>query len=187
MAGRSHTGADRCNDKRREKMRPQKKRAARLAPEAARDTAQHNSDHTPATSKAQEAGTRASIGRGASLQREAEVIDASPAPDAVGTDTTDESYSVGNDDFLRAVFGDEFGDARPMVVSFDGDPASASPKCWFGNPWEAKSEAFTSRRPAQTTTSVSRHSNPTMQAGTGGRRHAFKPYMRSCWMTWARR
>ena len=45
-------------------------------------------------------------------------------PDAEQTDKTDETYIVGNGEFLRAVFGDELADARPVVVSFEGNPAS---------------------------------------------------------------
>ena len=69
------------------------------------------------------------------------------APDEVETDTTDESYFVGNDEFLRAVFGDKLEDARPVVVSFDGNPASAPTTAWFGGPWQGKPEV-SARLPA---------------------------------------
>jgi len=46
-------------------------------------------------------------------------------PDAVETNTTDETYVVGNREFLTAVFGDVREDARPLMVSFVGNPASA--------------------------------------------------------------
>ena len=38
------------------------------------------------------------------------------------------------------VFGDELADARPVVVSFDGNPASVPGKVWFGRPWQGKPE-----------------------------------------------
>ena len=55
------------------------------------------------------------------------------------TDTIDETYAVSNGEFLLAVFGEPMSaalaDARPVVVSFGGNPASAAPKAWFGRPW----------------------------------------------------
>ena len=51
------------------------------------------------------------------------------------TDKTDNTYTVGNDEFLRATFGDKLMDVRPVVVSFTGNPASAPAKAWFGTPW----------------------------------------------------
>jgi hypothetical protein len=61
-------------------------------------------------------------------------------PDAVETDRTDETCVVGNGEFLLAVFGDELADARPVVVSFAGSPASVSPKAWVGTPWQGTPE-----------------------------------------------
>jgi hypothetical protein len=55
------------------------------------------------------------------------------------TDKSDETYAVSNGEFLLVVFGDAMTDtlvdARPVVVSFDGNPANAAPKAWFGRPW----------------------------------------------------
>ncbi len=55
------------------------------------------------------------------------------------TDTSDRTYDVSNGEFLLAVFGEPMAaalvDARPVVVSFGGNPASAAPKAWFGRPW----------------------------------------------------
>ena len=51
------------------------------------------------------------------------------------TDKTDETGRVHNGDFLAAVFGHEMEDARPLLVSFEGDPASVPGKAWFGRPW----------------------------------------------------
>jgi len=65
-------------------------------------------------------------------------------PGPVETDITDETYFVGNGEFLLAVFGDELADARPVVVSFDGNPASVPAKVWFGRPWQGKPEVSTS-------------------------------------------
>ena len=50
------------------------------------------------------------------------------------TETTD---SVGNDEFLRVVFGDDTGDKRPVVVSFIGNPAKVQKGAWFGLPWNS--------------------------------------------------
>jgi hypothetical protein len=60
-------------------------------------------------------------------------------PDAVETDITGESDLVGNGEFLLAVFG-ELADARPVVVSFEGNPASVPAKVWFGRPWQGTPE-----------------------------------------------
>jgi hypothetical protein len=51
------------------------------------------------------------------------------------TGRSDETYSVDNNGFLLAVFGHALIDARPLVVSFDGNPANAPAKVWFGKPW----------------------------------------------------
>ena len=59
------------------------------------------------------------------------------------TDATDGTYAVGNDEFLLAVFGSEIADARPMVVSFSGDPTKVLAKAWFGRPWQADPPAPT--------------------------------------------
>lgn len=42
---------------------------------------------------------------------------------------------VSNGAFLHAVFGDGLTDVRPVVVSFEGSPASVPGKAWFGRPW----------------------------------------------------
>jgi hypothetical protein len=59
-------------------------------------------------------------------------------PGAAETDKTGETdiVSVSNGAFLLAVFADELADARPVVVSFDGDPASAPARVWMGRPWD---------------------------------------------------
>ena len=57
-------------------------------------------------------------------------------PDPAQTDITGKTDLVGNGEFLLAVFGDELADARPVVVSFEGNPASVPPKVWFGRPWQ---------------------------------------------------
>ncbi len=58
----------------------------------------------------------------------------------VETERTDETYSVDNGEFLRAVFGDNLADARPVVVSFEGNPTDSPSKVWFGRPWHAASD-----------------------------------------------
>ncbi len=55
-------------------------------------------------------------------------------PDAAETDITGKTYPVGNGEFLLTVFGD-LVDARPIVVSFEGDPTNVPAKVWFGRPW----------------------------------------------------
>ncbi|MEN8136174.1 MAG: hypothetical protein ABFS18_11660 [Thermodesulfobacteriota bacterium] len=59
------------------------------------------------------------------------------------TDKTDETYSVGNDEFLRAVFGGELAETRPVLVSFNGNPMSMPGKAWFGRPWMDNSDMAT--------------------------------------------
>jgi hypothetical protein len=51
------------------------------------------------------------------------------------TDKTGKTDFVGNAEFLRSVFGDHSMDARPIVVSFEGNPTSVPSKVWFGRPW----------------------------------------------------
>ncbi len=55
-------------------------------------------------------------------------------PDPVETDVTDKTDLIGNGEFLRAMFG-ALVEARPVVVSFEGNPASVPAKVWFGTPW----------------------------------------------------
>jgi hypothetical protein len=57
-----------------------------------------------------------------------------------GTDITDETGRVHNVDFLAAVFGENLIDARPVLVSFEGDPGSVTSKAWFGRPWAGTGE-----------------------------------------------
>ena len=45
-------------------------------------------------------------------------------PSPMETDKTGETDLVGNSEFLRTVFGDELAEARPVVVSFGGNPAT---------------------------------------------------------------
>lgn len=58
------------------------------------------------------------------------------SPGPVETGKTDETYLVGNGDFLLSVFGGERTDVLPVVVSFQGNPASVPSKVWFGSPWQ---------------------------------------------------
>ena len=59
-----------------------------------------------------------------------------PPLDAAETGKTDKTDIVGNVAFLMAVFGDQLVDARPVVVSFEGDPLSAPSRDWLGKPWD---------------------------------------------------
>ena len=61
-------------------------------------------------------------------------------PDAAETDKTDETYVVSNAEFLRAVFGDDLADARPIAASFEGNPADVPASAWLGWPWQAADE-----------------------------------------------
>ena len=56
-------------------------------------------------------------------------------PSPMETDKTGETDLVSNGEFLRAVFGDDLTDERPVVVSFAGNPTNAPGKVWFGSPW----------------------------------------------------
>ncbi len=51
------------------------------------------------------------------------------------TEKTDETYSIGNGEFLNSVFGNHDGHASPIIVSFQGNPASVKSSAWFGQPW----------------------------------------------------
>ncbi len=46
-----------------------------------------------------------------------------------------ETGLVHNGDFLAAVFRHELGDARPLLVSFEGDPENVPSTAWSGRPW----------------------------------------------------
>ncbi len=64
-------------------------------------------------------------------------------PGPVETDITDETYFVSNGEFLLEVFGGELAKARPVVVSFKGNPASLPGKVWFGRPWQSSNHMTT--------------------------------------------
>jgi len=70
------------------------------------------------------------------------------APFPMETDTSDKTYSIGNGEFLQAVFGDAIDDARakarPVLVSFNGNPAIVPAKVWFGRPWSGDIDLSTS-------------------------------------------
>jgi hypothetical protein len=56
-------------------------------------------------------------------------------PDLLETDKTDKTYTVSNRDFLQTVFSDKLLDAKPIVVSFKGNPCTVPAKDWSGRPW----------------------------------------------------
>jgi len=56
-------------------------------------------------------------------------------PAAVETDITGETDLVSNAEFLLTAFGD-LVDACPVVVSFEGNPASVPASVWSGRPWQ---------------------------------------------------
>ena len=55
------------------------------------------------------------------------------------TDTSGKTYSVSNGEFMLAVFGEGMVDtltgARPVLVSFEGNPTSSPNHVWVGRPW----------------------------------------------------
>jgi hypothetical protein len=60
--------------------------------------------------------------------------------DAIETYRTVKTESVGNEQFLLTVFADASSDARAIVVSFEGNPATATSRHWFGLPWTTTSK-----------------------------------------------
>ena len=65
-------------------------------------------------------------------------------PDPAETGITGETDLVGNGEFLLAVFGGELADVRPVVVSFEGNPARTPAKVWYGRPWQGTPEVSAS-------------------------------------------
>jgi hypothetical protein len=59
------------------------------------------------------------------------------SPDLVQTGKTDETDLVNNEVFLAEVFGQELADARPLLVSFIGNPLTVNRSAWFGRPWKS--------------------------------------------------
>lgn len=60
--------------------------------------------------------------------------------DPMETGITGETDATSNGAFLRAVFGDDLTDMRPVVVSFAGSPASVPGKAWFGRSWAGNAD-----------------------------------------------
>lgn len=52
------------------------------------------------------------------------------------TDITDKTCLISNQDFLRTVFSGGHSGARPVVVTFKGNPETVSEKSWFGKSWQ---------------------------------------------------
>ncbi len=63
------------------------------------------------------------------------------AQDVAEADKTNETYYVSNSEFMLAVFGDEFSNARPIVVSFPGNPERVRYKSRIGRAWQGGREA----------------------------------------------
>lgn len=58
------------------------------------------------------------------------------SPLLVQTDKTDETDLVNNEEFLTELFGERVpAEARPLLVSFEGNPLSVPKKVWFCRPW----------------------------------------------------
>src|SRR5215831_2508613 len=51
------------------------------------------------------------------------------------SDTTGETDTIENSDFLSGVFGEATGELRAIVVSLAGNPASAPRSAWAGRSW----------------------------------------------------
>jgi len=64
-------------------------------------------------------------------------------PEAVEIDITGKTYHVGNDEFLLAVFGG-LTDARPVVLSLEGNPANSPARVWTGRAWTGTPEVSAS-------------------------------------------
>ena len=61
---------------------------------------------------------------------------------ATETDETVKTYSsVSNDAFMLALFGGDLVDARPVVVSFPGNPCSVPGGHWAGRPWQSATDS----------------------------------------------
>lgn len=69
----------------------------------------------------------------------ASLTDFLPAP--AETYKTDETYIVSNREFLQAVFGEEPAEARPILVSFAGNPGQVPGSSWSGSPWHGNSDS----------------------------------------------
>lgn len=54
----------------------------------------------------------------------------------IETEKTDKTCFLDNDAFLRAVFGTDLSTNKPIVVSFPGNPATASGRSWYGKIWQ---------------------------------------------------
>ena len=64
-------------------------------------------------------------------------------PDLVETGKTDETDLVDNEEFLTEVFVPEIADARPLLVSFEGNPLTVNKSAWFGRPWKSSNNLAT--------------------------------------------
>ena len=69
------------------------------------------------------------------------------ALDRLETDKTNKTNSVGNNEFLLMVFGDDLINARPVVVNFEGNPLKVPRKEWMGRPWQGTSKKAVSLLP----------------------------------------
>ena len=61
-------------------------------------------------------------------------------PGPVETDKTGETDWVSNAGFLDCVFSSDLAEARPLVVSFAGNPAKVAKAAWFGRPWSVAAD-----------------------------------------------
>lgn len=52
------------------------------------------------------------------------------------TSKTDETATVTNREFLRTVFGSQLSGAKPVVVTFVGNPSTVGGAAWSGMPWK---------------------------------------------------
>jgi hypothetical protein len=66
--------------------------------------------------------------------------------DRFKTGESDESVRVTNDEFLHTVFELCPNEARPVVVSFHGNPGKIEKSAWFGRPWTEQNSGLTSNK-----------------------------------------
>ena len=60
-------------------------------------------------------------------------------PDPVETGKTDETTSSATMNFCDGLWRRAWAEARPVVVSFKGNPRTVPKKVWFGRPWQGNS------------------------------------------------
>ena len=73
------------------------------------------------------------------------------------------------------MFGNEQADARPIVVSFEGNPASVPARVWMGRPWQGAHEVAASLSASANNYFSLAVFRPDEAGHFGGRRRGFSP------------